>query len=69
MDAMTEAKSALEACLASMERFDFSEGVCMCGDSIESHGFGSGHSPVDAGGYYAGQAVVAARKWISKWTP
>lgn len=34
---------------------DFSEGHCMCGSSVDRHEFGDGHSPVDAGEYYAGQ--------------
>ncbi len=33
------------------------EGYCMCGDKIEYHGFGSGHSPVDAWYYYRDQFV------------
>lgn len=33
------------------------EGYCMCGDKIEYHGFGSGHSPVDAWHYYRDQFV------------
>lgn len=28
-------------------------GICCCGDSVGSHNFGSGHSPVDEAGYYA----------------
>ena len=29
-------------------------GVCCCGDPVEGHGYGSGHSPVDDLAYYAG---------------
>jgi hypothetical protein len=29
----------------------------MCGDSLESHGFGSGHSPVDMWYYYRDRFV------------
>ena len=40
-----------------IEHGDFREGHCMCGSAVESHGFGDGHSPVDAGVYYAGQVM------------
>lgn len=40
-----------------IEHGDFREGYCMCGSAVEAHGFGDGHSPVDAGVYYAGQAM------------
>lgn len=32
---------------------DFDTGICCCGDDVDKHGFGDGHSPVDEGGYYA----------------
>lgn len=34
---------------------DFREGHCMCGSAVEGHTFGDGHTPCDAGEYYAGQ--------------
>lgn len=34
-------------------RGDFDTGVCCCGGDVDKHCFGDGHSPVDAGGYYA----------------
>ena len=40
-----------------IEHGDFREGHCMCGSAVEAHGFGGGHSPVDAGVYYAGQVM------------
>lgn len=40
-----------------IEHGDFREGHCMCGSAVEAHGFGDGHSPVDAGVYYAGQVM------------
>jgi hypothetical protein len=49
-------------------RGDFREGHCMCGSSVDGHGIGDGHAPVDAGEYYAGQvaeridALLAAHK-------
>lgn len=33
----------------------FEDGICCCGSSVDSHGFGDGHSPVDALAYHAGQ--------------
>lgn len=38
-------------------RYRFHEGWCMCGDKIENHGYGSGHSPVDAWHYNRDQYV------------
>lgn len=32
-------------------------GYCMCGDPVDSHTIGSGHAPVDAHSYMAGQVV------------
>ena len=54
---------ALEACVASLERVDTAEGVCCCGDSMDRHSdpMSCGHSPVDMGDYYAGQALESAR--------
>jgi hypothetical protein len=40
-----------------IEHGDFREGYCMCGSSVDSHGLGDGHSPTDAGDYYASQIV------------
>lgn len=33
----------------------FEDGYCCCGSSVDSHGLGYGHSPVDALAYHAGQ--------------
>lgn len=38
-----------------IEHGDFREGHCMCGSSVDGHTFGDGHTPCDAGEYYAGQ--------------
>jgi hypothetical protein len=64
--AAPELFAAVKALLASLERADTSEGACCCGDSMEAHGLGSGHSPVDAGDYFAGQAIAAARAAIAR---
>ena len=64
--AAPELYEALEALTEMARRMDFSEGVCCCGDSVEGHGFGSGHSPVDAGLYYATEVIETARCALSK---
>ena len=33
----------------------FEDGYCCCGSSVDSHGLGDGHAPVDALSYHAGQ--------------
>ena len=33
----------------------FEDGYCCCGSSVDSHGLGDGHSPVDALAYHSGQ--------------
>ena len=33
----------------------FEDGYCCCGSSVDSHGLGDDHSPVDALAYHAGQ--------------
>lgn len=64
--AAPELYEALEALTEMARRMDFSEGVCCCGDSVEGHGFGSGHSPVDAGLYYATDVIETARTALAK---
>lgn len=48
---------------------DFREGHCMCGSSVDDHGVGDGHSPVDAGEYYAGQPIERIKTALSEPTP
>lgn len=48
---------------------DFREGHCMCGSSVDDHGVGDGHSPVDAGEYYAGQLIDRIKTALSEPTP
>ena len=62
---------ALEACVASLERVDTAEGVCCCGDSMDRHSdpMSCGHSPVDMGDYYAGQALESARAALAPTPP
>jgi hypothetical protein len=47
--------------LELMEHGDYREGHCMCGSSVDGHGIGDGHAPVDAGEYYAGQVMEELR--------
>lgn len=36
-------------------------GVCCCGNLVEGHGFGDGHSPVDEGVYFISGAIKDAK--------
>ncbi|WP_448679970.1 hypothetical protein [Pseudomonas nicosulfuronedens] len=56
----------LRKLLELIEHGDFSEGHCMCGSSVASHGIGDGHSPVDAGEYYAGQVMEELRALLGE---
>lgn len=66
--AAPELLNSLRSLLDTVERLDIREGVCCCGDSMESHSnpMDCGHSPVDAGEYYHGQTIENARKAILK---
>lgn len=65
---MQELMTALESCLASLERADIREGYCCCGSDMERHDdpMSCGHSPIDAGEYYTGQIMEEARKVLKK---
>ncbi|HFH4386357.1 TPA: Lar family restriction alleviation protein [Pseudomonas aeruginosa] len=52
--------------LELMEHGDYREGHCMCGSSVDGHGIGDGHAPVDAGEYYAGQVMEELRALLSE---
>ena len=70
-DQIEALRGALEACVASLERADTEEGVCCCGDSMDRHSdpMTCGHSPVDMGDYYAGQALKSARAALASTPP
>lgn len=51
-DLLKEIKETLQVSLDVIGKGDFELGCCCCGSPCESHGFGDGHSPVDAGTYY-----------------
>lgn len=55
----------LRKLLELIEHGDFSEGHCMCGSAVDSHGIGDGHAPVDAGEYYAGQVMEELRALLA----
>ncbi|KSK52292.1 hypothetical protein, partial [Pseudomonas aeruginosa] len=50
----TVSEGLLRKWLELMEHGDYREGHCMCGSPVDSHGIGDGHTPIDAGEYYAG---------------
>lgn len=60
--AIRAAVEALDACIETIARSDTSTGVCCCGDNVEQHGWGSGHSPVDEGDYVAERVIERARQ-------
>lgn len=61
-----ELLEALESAIELIRHGSFAEGCCMCGSPVDSHGIGDGHSPVDAGEYYAGQVVENSVDIIAK---
>ncbi|HBP0869558.1 TPA: hypothetical protein L5R06_003956 [Pseudomonas aeruginosa] len=56
----------LRKLLELIEHGDFSEGHCMCGSPVDSHGIGYGHTPIDAGEYYAGQVMEELRALLGE---
>lgn len=55
---IAEMLEALESAIALIRHGSFAEGHCLCGSPVDGHGIGDGHSPVDAGEYYAGQVAA-----------
>lgn len=51
-----------------IERGDFREGYCMCGSAVDTHTFGDGHIPCDAGEYYASQVSELIDAALSQQT-
>lgn len=62
---LKRAAGSLGQCIETIDRADTSEGVCCCGDSVENHGYHSGHSPVDVGDYAAAGVVTEARNTLN----
>jgi hypothetical protein len=56
-------REALETCLTTMERADFADGWCCCGDAMLNHSspMDCGHAPVDIAEYHASLAIKNAR--------
>ncbi|MBG4728731.1 hypothetical protein I5F64_24835 [Pseudomonas aeruginosa] len=63
---LTVSEGLLRKWLEMMEHGDYREGHCMCGSSVDGHGIGDGHAPVDAGEYYAGQVMEELRALLSE---
>lgn len=60
-DEIERLRAALKLSVKFLEGAPLESGFCCCGSSIESHGMGDGHSPVDDLAYYAGQVADQAR--------
>ncbi|WP_235545561.1 hypothetical protein [Pseudomonas aeruginosa] len=62
----TVSEGLLRKWLELMGHGDYREGHCMCGSPVDSHGIGDGHTPIDAGEYYAGQVMEELRDLLSE---
>jgi hypothetical protein len=60
-------REALENFVSGIERAPISweTGVCCCGNSVDGHGFGDGHSPVDEGVHFVTSLITEARSALS----
>lgn len=58
LDLVKGAADIFEHCSVEM-------GCCCCGDSVETHSIGSGHSPVDQGAYAVGRWQEQARTTLN----
>ena len=58
---------ALEMFVALVQHINTSEGVCCCGDFMDTHAnpMDCGHAPCDIGDYFASQALDEARKVLA----
>ena len=54
---LAEVEGALRECRDALANSGAESGYCMCGDPVDSHNIGSGHSPVDSHVYYATQLL------------
>lgn len=66
--AVAELIEAHKRLLAMAERLDLAEGVCCCGDDMQSHPepMSCGHSPVDAGHYHHGATIEESRAALAR---
>ena len=65
---VAELVEALTRAVAIIEHCDVTEGVCCCGDNMDTHAepMSCGHSPVDHGSYTASQWLDEARATLTK---
>lgn len=66
LNGKTVSEGLLRKWLELMEHGDYREGHCMCGSPVDSHGIGDGHTPIDAGEYYAGQVMEELRALLNQ---
>ncbi|HCT7917690.1 TPA: hypothetical protein OT865_002453, partial [Pseudomonas aeruginosa] len=66
LNGLTVSEGLLRKWLELMEHGDYREGHCMCGSPVDSHGIGDGHTPIDAGEYYAGQVMEELRALLNQ---
>lgn len=59
---LAEEKALADSLAEILKNCDVSTGYCCCGDHVDCHGMGSGHSPVDEGAYHSEKALEAYRK-------
>ena len=57
--------AAAQEALNFLNNAPLESGICCCGDPIENHGYGSGHSPVDDVAYHASQVAETLRAAIA----
>jgi hypothetical protein len=55
-------REALGKAIDFLETAPLESGFCCCGDLMESHNMGSGHSPVDELSYYANRIAIDLRQ-------
>ena len=65
---VAELVESLTRAVAIIEHCDVTEGVCCCGDNMDTHAepMSCGHSPVDHGSYTASQWLDEARDALTK---
>lgn len=61
-----DTRSILEAVESLLSTGSYVTGYCCCGDKMEHHDIGSGHSPVDAGDWHAHQIEERVRDAIEQ---
>lgn len=64
---MSDLRKAFEDFVDAIERAPISweTGVCCCGNDVDKHGWGDGHSPVDEGIYFITKSIESAKEAIA----